>query len=107
MTRYKNNLPLVIANTNVEIDSIPMVFKAGMLADLRKRFDNNEIVEFDYIKKSTGNLRHAIGCLHPSIILPRIKGTGNPKSKYRNFTYFDLEKHQFRSFGYDNIVKVY
>ena len=52
MTRYKNNLPLVIANTNVEIDSIPMVFKAGMLADLRRRFDNNEIVEFDYIKKS-------------------------------------------------------
>jgi hypothetical protein len=98
----------MVPYVNEKIDSISMVTKEAMLDDLKRRFDNNEVVVFDYIKKSDGNLRHAIGCLHPSYIKKRIKGTGIPKSKCdTNFTYYDLDQRQFRSFNYANLVKVY
>lgn len=84
-----------------------LISKLSMLIELRVRMTRGEIVEFDYIKKSTGELRHAIGSLYKNLIEPKIKGTGVAKSTYGNFTYFDLTKGQFRSFAYENIVKVY
>jgi hypothetical protein len=99
---------LMIPHVDEEVDSISKAAKEAMLDDLKRRFDNNEIVVFDYVKKSDGNLRHAIGCLHPSFIKTRIKGTGIPKPKCdTNFTYYDLDQRQFRSFNYANLVKVY
>lgn len=98
----------MVPHVNEKIDSISMVAKEAMLDDLKRRFDNNEVVVFDYVKKTTGKLRHAIGCLHPGFIKERAKGSGIPKSRYDgNFTYFDLDKYQFRSFDCNNIVKVY
>ena len=84
-----------------------LISKLSMLIELRVRMSRGEIVEFDYIKKSTGEIRHAIGCLYKNLIEPKIKGTGVAKSSYGNFTYFDLTKSGFRSFAYENIVKVY
>lgn len=90
-----------------EVNKSELISKLSMLIELRVRMTRGEIVEFDYIKKSTGELRHAIGCLYKNLIEPKIKGTGTSKASYGNFAYFDLAKGQFRSFAYENIVKVY
>ncbi len=70
----------------------------------------NGKVEFDYIKKSTGELRHAVGTFKA---IPVPKKTQN-ESKDVNYTvpplqvrYFDIEKQGWRSCVEENIVAVY
>lgn len=97
----------MVTKTEGSINPIIMSAKVAMVSELKKRLERGEIVEFDYIKKSTGVLRHAIGCLYQNLIAPKITGTGMPNSVYGNFTYFDLTQNQFRSFSYETIIKVY
>lgn len=97
----------MVTKTGGNINPIILSAKVAMISELKRRLERGEIVEFDYIKKSTGTLRHAIGCLYQNLIASKIKGTGMPNSVYGNFTYFDLTKNQFRSFSYETIVKVY
>ena len=106
-TQEMTTAAFMVAKTNGNINPIMLGAKMAMVAELKKRFANGEIVEFDYIKKSTGALRHAIGCLYQNLIAPKIKGAGTPNSVYGNFTYYDLTKNQFRCFSYETIVKVY
>ena len=97
----------MIAKTNGNINPILLGAKLAMISELKKRLSKGEIVEIDFIKKGTGELRHMVCCLHGRIIEPKIKGTGVPNSIYGNCTVFDLEKNQFRCFSYETIVKVY
>ena len=97
----------MVAKTNGTINPILLGAKIAMIAELKKRLEKGETVEFDFIKKSTGELRHAIGCLYGNLIAPKIKGTGVHNSIYGNLTYFDLQKNQFRCCSYETIVKVY
>ena len=97
----------MIAKTNGTINPILLGAKLAMIAELKKRLSKGEIVELDFIKKGTGELRHMVCCLHGRIIEPKIKGTGVPNSIYGNCAVFDLEKNQFRCFSYETIVKVY
>jgi hypothetical protein len=97
----------MVAKTNGNINPIMLGAKMAMVAELKKRFANGEIVEFDFIKKSTGEIRHAIGCLYANLVEPQIKGTGVPNSVYGNQTYYDLNKNQFRCFSYETLVRVY
>lgn len=97
----------MLAKTNGNINPIVLGAKMAMVAELKKRFANGEIVEFDFIKKSTGEIRHAIGCLYSNLVEPKIKCTGVPNSVYGNQTYFDLSKNQFRCFSYETLIRVY
>ena len=97
----------MVAKTNGTINPILLGAKVAMISELKKRLEKGETVEFDFIKKSTGELRHAIGCLYGNLIAPKIKGTGVHNSIYGNLTFFDLTKNQFRCCSYETIVKVY
>lgn len=97
----------MVAKTNGNINPIMLGVKLAMIAELKKRLSKGEIVEIDFIKKSTGELRHMVCCLYGNLIEPKIKGTGVHNSIYGNCTVFDLQKNQFRCFSYETIVKVY
>ena len=97
----------MVAKTNGTINPILLGAKVAMLSELKQRLLKGEIVEFDFIKKSTGELRHMVACLYGKLIEPKIKGTGVHNSIYGNLTVFDLEKNQFRCCSYETIVRVY
>ena len=97
----------MVAKTNGTINPILLGAKLAMIAELKKRLSKGEIVEIDFVKKSTGELRHMVCCLHRAIIEPKIKGTGVPNSIYGNCTVYDLSVNQFRCFSYESLVKVY
>lgn len=106
-TQEMTTAAFMVAKTNGNINPIMLGAKMAMVAELKKRFANGEIVEFDFIKKSTGEIRHAIGCLYSNLVEPKIKGTGVPNSVYGNQTYYCLNKNQFRCFSYETLVRVY
>ena len=97
----------MVAKTNGNINPLMMGAKLAMISELKKRLGKGEIVEIDFIKKSTGELRHMVCCLYGNLIAPKIKATGVPNSIYGNCTVYDLEKNQFRCFSYETLVKVY
>jgi len=97
----------MVAKTNGTINPILLGAKVAMISELKKRLGRGEVVEFDYLKKSTNTVRHAIGCLYGSLIEPKIKGTGVHNSIYGNITYFDLQRNQFRCFSVETLIKVY
>lgn len=97
----------MIAKTNGNINPVMLGAKLAMIAELKRRLSKGDIVEFDFIKKSTGELRHAIGCLYGRLISPKINGRGVHNSIYGNITFFDLEKNNFRCFSVETLVKVY
>lgn len=97
----------MVKKTYGSINPIMLGAKLAMISELKKRFLKGEIVEFDFVKKSTGELRHAIGCLFGRLIAPKINGRGVPNSIYGNITFFDLEKNNFRCFSLETLVKVY
>jgi len=97
----------MVAKTNGTINPILLGAKVAMIAELKKRLARGEVVEFDYLKKSTNTVRHAIGCLYGSLIEPKIKGNGVHNAIYGNITYFDLQKNAFRCFSVETLIKVY
>ena len=102
-----NRAAFMMAKTNGTINPILLGAKIAMISELKKLLAKGETVEFDYLKKSTGKVRHAIGCLYGSLIAPKIKGTGVHNSIYGNITYFDLQKNAFRCFSVETLIKVY
>ena len=108
----KNDLvraSFMIAKSNGNISPVLLGAKLAMVNELKKRFKKGEVVEFDYLKKSSGELRHATGILpnNNAFIASHIKGTGVPNSTYGNVTYWDLDRNQFRVFSLETLVKVY
>ena len=98
----------MVAKTNGNINPILLGAKLAMIAELKKRFAKGEVVEFDYIKKSTGELRHATGILpNNTFIASKINGRGTPNSIYGNVTYWDLDRNNFRVFSLETLVRVY
>ena len=78
--------------------------RAWQLTKLAKAM-KTKVVQFFYIKASTGELRQAFGTLQSSVIDGLVKGTGR-KQNDNCITYYDCEKQQFRSFKKFNLVKV-
>ena len=107
-----NNTDLVrasfmLSKTNGNINPILLGAKIAMINELKKRFAKGEVVQFEYYKKGTGEIRHATGCLpNNNFIGARIKGTGIPNAAYGNITYFDLDRNQFRCFSVETLVSV-
>lgn len=78
--------------------------RAWQLAKLAKAM-KTKVVQFFYVKASTGELRQAFGTLQSSVIDGLVKGTGR-KQNDNCMTYYDCEKQQFRSFKKFNLTEV-
>lgn len=99
----------MVAKSNGIINPVILGAKVAMISELKKRLAKGEVVEFEYIKKSTGELRHATGMLpqRSSFIAARINGRGVNNAVYGNCTYFDLDRNAFRCFSYETLVRVF
>ena len=67
---------------------------------------HNGICHFEFVKKSTGELREAWGTLAHNLVSAKVKGSKrstNPNC----ICYFDVERGEFRSLLAQNLVKVY
>lgn len=78
--------------------------RAWQLAKLAKAM-KTKVVQFFYVKASTGELRQAFGTLQANVIDGLVKGTGR-KANENLMTYYDQEAQGFRSFKKFNLVKV-
>lgn len=99
---------LVIASrTNVSTPVEYMVAgaKAAMVAELKKRMQTS-VVEFYFVKKSTGELRHAYGTTMSSLASTHINGRGISRDSVNTIAFWDVEKAAWRSFRYETLVKV-
>ena len=76
--------------------------KAWAVIRLKSAMQENEAVQFAYIKKSTGELRPAVGTTKSDIV-PATLGTGKEKPA-TIVTYFDVEANGWRSFDAANIA---
>lgn len=82
--------------------------KAAMVAELKKRMQT-AVVEFYFIKKSTGELRRAFGTTMPSLASSHINGRGISRDSVNTIAFWDVEapgENKWRSFRYETIVKV-
>ena len=82
--------------------------KAAMVAELKKRMQTS-VVEFYFIKKSTGELRHAFGTTMPTLASTHINGRGISRESVNTIAFWDVEapgENKWRSFRYESIVKV-
>ena len=77
--------------------------KAWQLFKLKMRMRTG-IVQFWYLKSSTGELRQAFGTLNDDLC-PETKGTDREPNKHL-FTYYDTVAEGWRSFRMFNIVSV-
>lgn len=79
--------------------------KAWAVAKLQERMRDG-IVQFFYIKKSTGELRQAFGTTDPHRYDYTPSGTGRKGSYTDCIQYYDTEKRSFRMFKSYNLVNV-
>ena len=82
--------------------------KAAMVAELKKRMQTS-VVEFYFIKKSTGELRRAFGTTMPRLASSHINGRGISRESVNTIAFWDVEaegENKWRSFRYESIVKV-
>lgn len=98
----------MVAKTNGAINPILLGAKLAMINELKKRFAKGEVVEFEFYKKSTGELRREVGILpHNTFIASKITGRGTPNAAFGNITYWSLTKNAFRCFSAETLVRVY
>lgn len=82
--------------------------KAAMVAELKKRMQTG-VVEFYFIKASTGELTRRFGTTQPCLTSRHIIGTGISRDSVNTVAFWDVEaegENKWRSFRYENIVKV-
>ena len=99
---------LVIASRTNAITPAELLIagaKAAMVAELKKRMQTS-VVEFYFVKKSTGELRHAYGTTMSSLAANHINGRGISRDSVNTIAFWDVEKGGWRSFRYETLVKV-
>ncbi len=82
--------------------------KAAMIAELKKRMQTS-IVEFYFIKKSTGELTRRFGTTMLSLVSNHINGRGIDRDSVNTVAFWDVEaegENKWRSFRYESLVKV-
>lgn len=78
--------------------------KAIMIENLKKQLMNG-VAHFIYTKKN-GEIREAFGTLNKAIVAKTINGRGCSREYVYTTAYFDIEKGEWRSFRWENIVSV-
>jgi hypothetical protein len=79
--------------------------KSMMIENLKKQMQNG-IAHFVFRKKD-GSLREAWGTTNRSLTEKHINGRGVRRECFATTAYFDVEKGQWRSFRWENLVAVY
>ena len=65
-----------------------------------------QVTSFEYIKKSTGELRRAWGTLAENLISAKVKGYKR-KTNPNCINYYDVERGDFRCLLASNLVRVF
>jgi len=65
-----------------------------------------QVTSFEYIKKSTGELRHAWGTLAENLISAKVKARKR-KTNPNCINYYDVERGDFRCCLASNLVRVF
>lgn len=79
--------------------------KAMMIQELKNKLYNG-VAHFLYTKKN-GEIREAWGTTNPTLAAKYTNGRGCNREMYATTAYFDIEKSAWRSFRWENIVKVF
>lgn len=79
--------------------------KAMMIQELKNKLHNG-VAHFLYTKKS-GEIREAWGTTNPTLAAKYTNGRGCSREMYATTAYFDIEKSAWRSFRWENIIKVF
>ena len=77
----------------------------ALLIEEAKRQMRAGTCHFLYVKKD-GSVREAFGTLNPVLCNKHINGRGQSPETWGCSCYFDVEKGQFRSFRWQNILDV-
>lgn len=86
-------------------ESFSECLKRAWMNSKLKRAMKTGIVRFAYIKKTTGEIRHALGTLDPHRY--EYEAVGGPDYKPADcIRYWDCEAHGFRMFKVFNLVSV-
>lgn len=101
LTIFIRLLGVLLATGSLEI-GIEKALMAERLIDKMKF----QVTSFEYIKKSTGELRRAWGTLSENLISEKVKGCKR-KTNPNCICYYDIERGNFRSFLVSNLQKVY
>lgn len=79
--------------------------KAMMIETLKEKLRNG-VAHFVFIKKN-GEVREAFGTTNVAVAAKYTNGRGCSREMYATTAYFDIEKSAWRSFRWENIVKVF
>ena len=94
---------VITIRTNArKIDGIS---KAVLIEQLKEKLKSGKIVKFTYLK-SNGEVRVAFGTTHPDFVKDKVCGWGSSRESYATTAYFDLEKCDWRSFRWENLIAV-
>ena len=78
----------------------------SMMIEYLKRQMQSGIAHFVFQKKD-GSLREAWGTTNKSLAEKHINGRGYSREYFATTAYFDVEKGQWRSFRWENLIAVY
>lgn len=79
--------------------------KSIMIESLKKQMSNG-LAHFVYTKKD-GTTREAWGTTNPQLVKKYVNGNGVSREYYATTAYFDIEKSAWRSFRWENIIRVF
>ena len=94
-----------IAVISAEKGSALMGSAKALLIEEAKRQMRAGTCHFLYVKKD-GSVREAFGTLNVALCNKHINGRGQSPETWGCSCYFDVEKGQFRSFRWQNIIDV-
>ena len=80
------------------------IIKALMINELRAKLATT--AHFVY-KKKNGQLREAWGTINSNLMQAKIKGNGIPRDYVNCVGYWDIEKEEFRSLRFENLIRVF
>lgn len=105
---------LVISNSSmirakIIADRTGSEFMAGaksvMIAQLKEKMRNG-IAHFLFLKKD-GSIREAWGTTNKSLVEKYTNGRGDSRELFCTTAFFDVEKSEFRSFRWENLIQVF
>lgn len=106
MSKLMTNAWMLVKQRNLTLSAAMKL--AWKVYNLREKGLEGQ-VEFDYIKKSTGELRHAVGTFNLKQ-MPKDASTFSQNSSVytpMQIRYYDIEKQGWRSCTEDNLIAVY
>ena len=81
------------------------VMKAMLIDNLKIKLANG-VAHFIF-KKKDGSFREAWGTTQRNIANAKINGNGVSRELYKTTAYYDIEAGEWRSFRWENLIKVF